>query len=259
MRIGSLFAGIGGFELGFERGYPESETLWQVEQNQWCRSILRKHWKNTTIYEDIRDVGKHNLKPVDIILGGFPCQDISISNKNARGLDGKRSGLWWEMHRVISELRPRYAVLENVPNVIRLGGREVVGSLTTIGYDCEWTIISARQFNAPHKRSRWFCIAKLSNPDTPRIETGTEIPISVATRRSFEYEQLSRCESLPSLWNNKKASDWDGIGHQSSVHRMDDGLSHRVDRIRGLGNSIVPAQSEYIARQLYQYEGVKNA
>ena len=158
-KVGSLFSGIGGFELGIERAIPRAETVWQVEQNKYCQSILKKHWPNATIYDDVRNITKHNVEPVDILIGGFPCQSISTAGK-LEGLENEnKSGLWWEFHRIISELRPPIVIMENVANVLRLGGRDVVGSLAKIGYDCEWTVISAKQFGAPHLRKRWFCVA----------------------------------------------------------------------------------------------------
>jgi len=159
LKIGSLFAGIGGFELGIERAIKGAETIWQVEQNKYCQSILQKHWPNAQIYDDVRNITKHNVEPVDILIGGFPCQSISVAGKQEGLENEKKSGLWWEFHRIISELRPRIVVMENVPNVLRLGGLDILGSLTKIGYDCEWTIISAKQFGAPHVRKRWFCVA----------------------------------------------------------------------------------------------------
>jgi len=158
IKIGSLFAGIGGFELGLERAIPNSETIWQVEQDKFCQRVLRKHWPQSKIYNDVREVSSHNLEPVDLLYGGFPCQDISIAGKG-EGLHGKKSGLWWEMHRIIRDIRPRVIVLENVSAVTFRGGLSVIGSLTELGYSCEWGIISARQFGAPHLRKRWFCVA----------------------------------------------------------------------------------------------------
>ena len=158
-KIGSLFSGIGGFELGIERAIKGAETIWQVETNKYCQSILKKHWPNAKIYDDVRNITKDNVEPVDILIGGFPCQSISVAGKQ-RGLeDEKKSGLWWEFHRIISELRPKIVVMENVPNIVHVGGLHVLGSLAEIGYDSEWTIISAKQFGACHLRKRWFCVA----------------------------------------------------------------------------------------------------
>lgn len=139
-------------------GIPNSETIWQVEQDKFCQKVLRKHWPKAKIYNDVREISSDNVDPVDLLCGGFPCQDISLAGKG-KGLDGEKSGLWWEMHRIIRSLRPRVVVLENVPAITIRGGLEVIGSLTELGYLCEWRIISARQFGAPHIRKRWFCVA----------------------------------------------------------------------------------------------------
>jgi len=160
IRIGSLFSGIGGFELGLERAIPQAQTIWQVEQDKFCQSILHKHWPQAKIYNDVRTITKDNVEPIDILCGGFPCQDISIAGKG-KGIkkNETRSGLFWEMHRLIHELEPSVAVLENVPAITFRGGLQVLGALAEIGYDAEWIVISAREFGAPHKRERWFCVA----------------------------------------------------------------------------------------------------
>ena len=173
IKIGSLFAGIGGFELGIERAISGSSTIWQVEQNEFCQRILKKHWPNAIIYNDVKHINKNNVEPVDILLGGFPCQDISVAGKGKGINEGKKSSLYFEMHRIISELRPRIVVMENVPAITNRGLSEVLGSLSEIGYDAEWTIISASQFGAPHLRKRWFCVAypNMRSNIKPRNET----------------------------------------------------------------------------------------
>ena len=156
MRVGSLFAGIGGFDLGLSwAGY---DIVWQVELNEWCRKVLAKHWPDATRFADIRDCGLHNLEPVDVICGGFPCTDISLAGKQA-GLNGEQSSLWWEMRRIVGELRPRYVIVENVPNLLIRGFDRVLGSLSEIGYDAEWDVISAHDVGAPHLRQRLWIVA----------------------------------------------------------------------------------------------------
>ena len=156
--IGSLFAGIGGFELGLERAIPGAYTLWQVEQNTFCQKVLAKHWPQARIYDDVRNITKNNVQQVDILCGGFPCQDISVAGKG-EGLNGKRSGLFWEFHRIIEELQPRAVIMENVAAINIRGLGTVLGSLSEIGYDAEWCTIRASDCGAPHHRARWFCIA----------------------------------------------------------------------------------------------------
>ena len=163
--IGSCFAGIGGFELGLERGIPNSKTVWQIEKNKYCQTILQKHWPDATIYDDIREIDYDKIQTVDIICGGFPCQDISAAGKGKGIEHGDRSGLWRQMHRLINHLQPRVAVLENVPALLwkNRGMHIVLQDLASIGYDAEWCTISARQFGAPHLRKRVFIVAYTSS------------------------------------------------------------------------------------------------
>lgn len=149
--VGSLFAGIGGFDLGFTRaGF---DVVWQVEINEYCLKVLAKNFPKAERYGDIRECGSHNLKPVDVICGGFPCQDISNAG-NRVGIEGERSGLWSEMHRIVCELRPRYVLVENVAALLGRGFGRVLGDLAEIGYDAEWEVISAADMGAPHLRER---------------------------------------------------------------------------------------------------------
>ena len=156
MKHGSLFSGIGGIDLGFEMA--GIETTWTCEIDDWCNELLQKRFPNATHYRDVQKIGKDNLEPVDIISGGFPCQDISTAGKGA-GLDGKRSGLWFEMWRIICELRPRWVLIENVANLANKGGERVLHDLAEAGYDAEWQVISARDVGARHLRKRLWIIA----------------------------------------------------------------------------------------------------
>tara|TARA_B100000459_G_scaffold145043_1_gene108782 strand:+ start:1171 stop:2034 length:864 start_codon:yes stop_codon:yes gene_type:complete len=266
---GSLFAGIGGFELGaqwaFESAGIPHKVLFQVEQNKYCQKILKKHWPDAQIFEDVRAVGRHNLPDIDILMGGFPCQDISVAGHQKGIINGKKSGLWFEMLRIISELRPAIAVLENVPAILRLGGSDVVRGLAEIGYDCEWQIISAAQFGAPHLRRRWFCVATDSDRNRQPISA-----INAKTRRmsGFESDEATDTDSLrsqvspkhtesthrkacrvPQYSNRKKRggeSAWGKGPIESALCSVDDGIPNRLARLRALGNAIVPQCSEFI-------------
>jgi site-specific DNA-cytosine methylase len=157
LTLGSLFAGIGGFELGFERA--EIRTVWQVEIDEWCQKILAKHFPEAQRFGDIRSVGAHCLAPVDIISAGFPCSDISPAGRRRGIAEGTQSGLWKEAIRVVRELGPRYVVVENVAVIARRGLALVLGDLYKAGFDAEWTVISARDFGLPHLRQRLFVVA----------------------------------------------------------------------------------------------------
>ena len=239
--IGSLFCGIGGFELGLERAIPNSKVIWQCEQDRFCRSILQKHWPGVKIYEDIRKMSTKEVQRPDILCGGFPCQDISVAGKGG-GIHGKKSGLWWHMAALIGRIRPDIIVLENVPAITFRGGREVLGNLAEFGYDAEWTVISAKQFGAPHLRRRWFLVAY---PNSKRSKQHSSI-----TKPMEQKGQLKRrsCEVI----RREQRHYWKRFTSPSPLCRVDDGISKRVDRIRALGNAIVPQCSEYIGRCIVQ-------
>lgn len=169
MTIGSLFSGIGGFELGLEWA-GLGPVKWQVECNPYALKILEKHWPDVKRYEKVEDCGKHNLEPVDLICGGFPCQDVSVAGKG-KGLEGKQSGLWFEMLRIIRELRPRYVLVENVPG-LRTKGRleKVVASLARLGYSVEWTTLSAKEVGSPQLRKRVFIVAYPESKQSRRLQ-----------------------------------------------------------------------------------------
>jgi DNA (cytosine-5)-methyltransferase 1 len=163
VNVGSLFSGIGGIDLGLERA--GMRVVWQVECDPYARAVLRKHWPDAVIYDDVRAVGAANLAPVDLICGGFPCQDISNAGKRV-GIDGERSGLWSEYARIVRELRPRYVLVENVAALLARGLERVVGDLAACGYDAEWDCFPASAFGAPHRRDRLFIVAYAEHATT---------------------------------------------------------------------------------------------
>ena len=157
MKIGSLFSGIGGLDLGLEWA-GVGHTVWQVERDPFCRSVLERHWPNAKRFDDVRTVGAHNLEPADVICGGFPCQDISYAGKGL-GLSGERSELWYEFARIVGEMGPRFVVVENVAALITRGIGDVLGTLSDLGYDAQWRTIRASDVGAPHRRERIFIVA----------------------------------------------------------------------------------------------------
>jgi len=158
--IGSLFSGIGGLELGVEHA-TGGHVVWQVEKNEFCRSVLSRHYPNAVRYDDVCTVGE-NLARVDIICGGFPCQDLSLAGKRA-GFAGEKSSLWREYRRVVDLLRPRFVFVENVPPLTTSRGgwdfAEVLGDLASLGYDATWDRFRASDVGAPHRRERIFLLA----------------------------------------------------------------------------------------------------
>lgn len=169
LKVLDLFSGIGGFSLGLERtgGF---ETVAFCEIEDFPRRVLAKHWPSVPCYRDVRELTAKRLAAdgiaVDVICGGFPCQDISTAGKGA-GLAGERSGLWSEIARLVGELGPQYVIVENVSALLGRGLGTVLGDLATIGYDAEWHCIPASHVGAPHRRDRIWIIAY------PRIYSGT--------------------------------------------------------------------------------------
>lgn len=163
LTFGSLFSGIGGLDLGFERaGF---RCVWQVERDEFCRKVLRKHWPDVPQWDDVTTFTGEGFERPDVIVGGFPCQDLSMAGARA-GLEGERSGLWWEFARVIRVFRPRYVVVENVPGIlVPVGsGRPaplgcVLGELARLGFDAQWSVVSARSVGSTQLRRRIFVIA----------------------------------------------------------------------------------------------------
>ena len=277
VKHGSLFSGIGGFDLGFERA--GIETIWEVEIEDYCRRVLARHFPSATRYNDIRTVGKHNLAPVDIISGGFPCQDISNAGKRA-GIEGERSGLWSEMHRVICELRPRYVVVENVAALLGRGMGRVLGDLASCGYDAEWQSIRASDVGAPHRRERiWIVGYPVSSgltsqglePQRPILGKGTEASTSPSLQQNVAHPaSVGRCEMEQSIRGRKDfqgsngsiadsslPTRWSWWAVEPDVGRVAHGIPARVDRLRGLGNAIVPQIAEWIGRRIVDCEANK--
>jgi len=162
MRIGSLFSGIGGFDLGMEMN--GMKIVWQVEIDNACSRILERNWPAVRRYRDVRKTGVHNLEPVDLVCGGFPCQDLSVAGRRS-GLAGDQSGLFFEFIRVIAELSPRWAVIENVPGLLSSnGGRDmgtVLGALAELGYGYAWRVLDAQYFGVAQRRRRVFIVGHL--------------------------------------------------------------------------------------------------
>ncbi len=237
MTFGSLFAGIGGFDLGFERAGLECD--WQVEINTACQCVLKKHWPDVARWKDVRSF--HKLPEAwmtDVIVGGFPCQDISNAGLRT-GISGPHSGLWSEYRKTIGVLRPHYVVVENV-NAIRTRGLEVVvGDLAKLGYDAEWTTIPAWAVGSPQRRRRTFLVAYAS---CKRSQVGACFG-GDAREELAAFERDSR----------QDGGQWSRTS-ESKMGRVVDGFPGRVDQIRMLGNSVIPQIAEFIGRRLMKMQ-----
>ena len=251
LKVLDLFSGIGGFSLGLERtgGF---ETVAFCEIEPFPRRVLAKHWPEVPCYDDVRTLtaarlAADGISGVNVITGGFPCQDISVAGKRAGLGEGTRSGLWSEIVRLIGELSPAYVILENVANLLsgpseRPGawfGR-ILGDLAECGRDAEWRCIPASYIGAWHRRNRIWMVAYPNKVGRERF-----------TSQPLEWQSEVSRQSVRSF------AGWPGRSGLPSPRfsRADDGLSYRVDRIAALGNAVVPQIAELIGRAILAAEG----
>ena len=235
LTVGSLFSGIGGLDLGLERA--GHKVIWQSEIDPFASKVLEKHWPGVPNYGDIKQIDWATVKRPDIICGGYPCQPFSLAGQR-KGTNDPRH-LWPWVRTAISELRPRFAILENVRGHLTMGGLQVIGELAEIGYDAEWRVVSAAGLGAPHRRERLIIVAypnmfQLGDINKRGILQGTH----VARRKVF-------------VTNNASVSDCRANSNwlsEPNVDRVANGIPNRVDRLRGLGNAVVPQVAEYIGR-----------
>jgi DNA (cytosine-5)-methyltransferase 1 len=237
LRVLDLFSGIGGFSLGLERAGMQTAAFCEIDP--FCRKVLRKHWPEVPIYDDVRNLDATRLRAdgvgrIDVICGGFPCQDISSAGKKA-GLFGARSGLWLEYARIIRELRPRFAIMENVSDLLSRGLGDVLGDLASIGYDAAWHCIQASDVGLPQPRDRVWIIADPCSGGRSR-----------RAQRDIERQIAERRHDDDGLAMGKRRAR----EAASRVRRMDDGLPGGMDRLRALGNSVVPQVVEVIGRAI---------
>lgn len=252
LKVLDLFSGIGGFSLGLERtgGF---ETVAFCEIDRECRDrVLAKHWPQVRQYHDIRKLTAERLATdgicVDVICGGFPCQDISVANVRGQGLAGEKSGLWREFRRLVGELRPCLVLLENVAALLGRGLIVILADLASIGYDAEWEIISASDVGAPHDRERLWLVAYPTASRRPGI------------LRDWSWGSAEARPEWPTtpLDTQRRAASWLRRTAESisPFLRDDDGLPGRLAEasLGQCGNSIVPQIPEMIGRAILDME-----
>ena len=273
MRMLDLFSGIGGFALAASWVWKdELDIVGFCEIEEYAQKVLQKNFPEVPIYQDVQELKGKDFKNIDLITGGFPCQDISIAGKGA-GIEGERSGLWSEMCRIISEVRPKYAIIENVPMLIHRGLERVLCDLTKIGYDCEWQIIGADDVGAWHKRKRIWIVAYSNrfrkNKQQSRIRSKSiqsirknpntlrqKISNSSSSRRKIglSKERYRKERDTKKFINNSNRQRGRKAKHnwttEPSVGRGANGIPNRVDRLKGLGNAIVPQVAKLIMERI---------
>jgi DNA (cytosine-5)-methyltransferase 1 len=264
--FGSLFAGIGGIDLGLERAGMTCK--WQVEWDSFCQKILTKHWPDVPKYGDVHNVGKHNLETVDLIAGGFPCQPHSVAGKRKGAGDDRN--LWPEYFRIIKELKPRYVLGENVPGIVTTYIDKVLSDLESEAYTCTTFNLPAVAFDAPHRRERIFVVAYsngLRCQDTQKRQGS--VPEFGSTNEQVEgwrRDNLSNSQGIHGLWSKEEEGNniqesrrfcrgsW---GTKPRVGRMAYGVADRVDRLRGLGNAVVPQVAQWIGERILEFDAKK--
>ena len=228
LRLIDAFSGIGGFSYAAEKLLGGYKTVAFVECEPYCKKVLKKHWPKVPIYDDIRTY-KPEPYSADVICGGFPCQDISQAGRQAGITKETRSGLFFELMRIVRLVRPKFVILENVSAILNNGLGVVLGELAQAGFDCEYACIPASAVGACHQRARWWLVA---NPMCKGLQ---------GFRGEHELQESSRERTF--AWRNSGITleqDWKRYISKPTLRRGDDGLSNRVHRLKALGNSIVP-------------------
>lgn len=248
MKIGSLFAGIGGLELGLERA-GLGHVVWQAEADPFCRRVLSKHWPDAKRLDDVHDVSPLSVEHADLICGGFPCQDLSVAGKGA-GINGARSGLWFQFARIVDRCDPACVVVENVTHGQSRWLPTVLGDLEALGYVPAALTVPAAAVGAPHLRARTFVVADPDGVFLRFLEQRGPARPSRGVRDEGEAEHLDDGEagraSLASCWTAPPAVG--GVG--DGVPRRLDRDPFASDRHRVLGNAVVPQVAEAIGRMM---------
>ena len=239
MQVIDVFSGIGGASLGLH--WAGMRTVAFCEADPFSAGVLRRHWPGVPVYSDIRRLSAARLRAdgvprAGLLVGGFPCQDISLAGRGA-GLAGARSGLWADMVRLVAECGPRWVVVENVPGLRGRGADQVLGELEALGYACWPVVVGAVHAGAPHRRQRVWVVARRLVAD--------------AAGAGLEMGER-RAAGAPAGLPAERRGGW---AAEPRIRRVGDGVPGRVDRVRALGNAIVPANAAMIGRAILTAEG----
>ena len=258
LTVGSICAGIGGWDLGLERA--GMATRWQVEIDPWCRRVLSKHFPSATQYEDANALDYTKVSHVEVIAAGYPCQPFSqASHGERKGFDDPRN-VWPAVARAIRDIRPRFALLENVRGHLSMGFGRVLSDLAAIGYDAEWHILPAAAFGAPHMRERIWIVGVRRVDSDADGERREEFNASAVASASIFGEgdrasgSGSRDDDGPRPF--RRCEQWTTPPPKPAVFRMANGIPAGLDRrrLRALGNALVPQIAEFIGRRVIELD-----
>lgn len=252
LKVLDLFSGIGGFSLGLERtgGF---ETVAFCEIDEHAKKVLNNHWPTIPIYNDVVNL-KHDGE-IDVITGGFPCQDLSSAGLRKGIIAGERSSLWGEMLRLTSELRPKYMLAENVTALLNGdSGRwfaKLLSDLASIGYDAEWHRISAADIGASHCRERVWIIAYPSE-----VRRTQSIFKRYPTHRRNMGDDVFHHSDVQGIisWAKGERKEFKGLSGKPCRYREDDGVSDWMDRVARCGNAVIPQIPEMIGYTILEAE-----
>lgn len=240
LRVLDLFSGIGGFSLGLERAGMKTVAFCEIDP--FCRKVLAKHWPGVPCYDDVRTLTRERLQAdgiiANVICGGFPCQDISYAGTGA-GIGGERSGLFFELVRLIRELEPRIIILENVAALLERGITNVLGSLSDLGYNAEWDTISACSVGHSHVRRRVFIVA---------YANGIYGRAGLRDSLARAFREIQACDSFTSARVSQRAR----MANPSELYGGANGVPDRLHRNRAIGNAVVPQIQELIGRAIME-------
>lgn len=232
MRVGSLFSGIGGLDLGLERA--GMEIIWQVENDPYCQKVLKKHWPGVPCYGDIKEIDFTTLPAVDLICGGFPCQPYSRGGSKRAENDSRN--LWPETFRCIRETAPRWVLCENVSGLLdyEYFGK-IIGDLASFGFTVEWNCIPSAIFGSPFVGDRVWLLATTA---------------SIGLSESYiELRKLSKkskiCSRIDKGWNGRCVAE-------PGIERVAHGIPSRVDRLKCLGNAVVPQVAQWLGERIIE-------
>lgn len=293
LKVASFFAGIGGFDLGFERA--GMEVVFQCEINKFGQSVLRKHWPDVLLAPDITKVTPEDIPlSANLWCGGFPCQDLSIANQGKRrGLDGDRSGLFYEFARLVKERRPRWIVLENVPGLLNSHQGEdfrcVLKELDELGYGVSWRVLDAKYFGTPQRRRRVYIVGSYGDLSSARVlfEEGTPRVVAKAgigerpssSTKTPKSDRETNIFAIQHATIGRKASagpQAKGFRNDGETYTLDSrgsadvictttssfrvrknaGVSKRLDsnRYRALGNAVNVSVIEWLGKRITSVE-----